>query len=248
MDIKWLGHASVLITSDSGTRIITDPYTPGYHPPPGGTLYYGEIQESADIVVVTHEHPDHNNIAAIKGNPEIVRGIELRKTGTATVKDITFRVIPCYHDSVSGSSLGDNNMICFNVDGLNICHTGDIGHELSDEQLTQSGRLDILLLSVGLLVPVGDPEVISGRHGPDNFTFKDYIIDADVANRLYDQLKPKVVIPVHFGNSRCGFKLVGVDEFLEGKKNVRHLGTSDVEINRESLPEGTGIIVLEPAL
>jgi len=248
MDIKWLGHASVLLTSDSGTRIITDPYIPGYHPPPGGTLYYDEIHEPADIVVVTHEHPDHNNIAAVKGSPEIVRGAELRKTGAATVKGITFSAVPCFHDNAGGSFQGENNMICFDVDGLNICHTGDIGHELTDEQVAQSGRIDVLLLSVGLLVPVGKPEIVPGRSGPDNFTFKEYVVDADVANRVYNQLKPKITIPVHFGNSRCSFNLVGVDEFLEGKKNVRRLDTSEVKVDRESLPANTEIIVLEPAL
>ena len=69
MKVKWLGHASFLITSDTGVKIITDPYTPG-----GLGLNYGEIKESADIVTVSHEHGDHNNVAAVKGNPQVVRG------------------------------------------------------------------------------------------------------------------------------------------------------------------------------
>ena len=68
MKIKWLGHASFMITSDSGTRLITDPYTPNE------ALTYGEINESADIVTVSHAHFDHSNVAAVRGSPEVVEG------------------------------------------------------------------------------------------------------------------------------------------------------------------------------
>jgi L-ascorbate metabolism protein UlaG (beta-lactamase superfamily) len=85
MKIKWLGHASFMITAETGTKIITDPYVTTE------ILNYGEIKESADIVTVSHEHTDHNNVAAVKGNPEVVRG-------TAKAKGIEFKGIPTYHD------------------------------------------------------------------------------------------------------------------------------------------------------
>ncbi len=248
MKIKWLGHASVLITSDSGLRIITDPYKPGYFAPPGGTLAYGEIREPAEVVIVTHEHPDHNNVATVRGMPEVVRGSELRQTGPITVRGITFSAIPCYHDGVGGSLLGDNNMVCFELDGLRICHTGDIGHRLSDEQVSQLGGIDVLLLCVGLLVPVGECKIVSDNLETGRYSYEDYIIDADVANQLYDQLTPKVIIPIHYGNENCSFKLVGVDEFCAGKKNVKRLDASEVLPQQETLPAETEIIVLEPAL
>ena len=134
MKVKWLGHASFLITSDAGIKIITDPYTTT------ATVTYGEIEESADIVTVSHEHGDHNNVAAVGGNPEIVRGSELKDNGTVKVKGIEFNCIPCYHDSANGERLGDNNIICFEVDGLKICHTGDLGHPLSDDQVADIGN------------------------------------------------------------------------------------------------------------
>ncbi len=66
MKIKWLGHASFLITSDSGVRVITDPYTRG------GGITYGQIQETADVVTVSHKHQDHNNVGVVKGKPMVV--------------------------------------------------------------------------------------------------------------------------------------------------------------------------------
>lgn len=249
MKIKWLGHASVLITSDSGTKIITDPYEPGYHAPPGGTLAYGDIEESADIVVVTHEHPDHNNVAAVRGNPEIVRGAEIRGAGIVKVKGIEFKSVPCYHDGVGGELLGENNILCFEVDGMRICHSGDLGHRLSDEQVAELGDIDILLLCVGLLVPVGEPKFITNEAGQrEEAGWSQYIINADAANELYDQLSPKVIIPIHYGNDKCSFKLVGVDEFLRGKKNVIRMDTSEMELKPEELPAETQIMVVQPAL
>jgi len=213
MKIKWLGHASFLITSDSGLRIITDPYAPSER------LTYGEINESVDIVTVSHEHGDHNNVAAVRGNPEAVRG-------TARVKGIEFKGIPTYHDDTEGKLRGNNTIICFEVDGVKVCHLGDLGHLLSDKQTAELGSVDILLIPVG----------------------GSYTIDAEVASQVCDRLKPKVIIPMHFKNDKCTFPIAGVDEFLQGKGSVSRLDTSEVEFKQGELPTTTKTVVLKPAL
>ncbi|MDP2727547.1 MAG: MBL fold metallo-hydrolase, partial [Dehalococcoidia bacterium] len=78
MKIKWLGHASFLIVSDKGTRIITDPYESGGF---GGTFNYGPIREEADVVVISHEHADHNHLAGLPGSPQVVRGAGTHSAG-----------------------------------------------------------------------------------------------------------------------------------------------------------------------
>ena len=213
MKIKWLGHASFMITSEAGTKIITDPYALRE------TLTYGEIKESADIVTVSHEHGDHNNVAAVRGNPEVVRG-------TAKVKGIEFKDIPCYHDDGKGQQRGSNTILCFEVDGIRVCHLGDLGHPLSDKQVAELGSVDILLIPVG----------------------GSYTIDAKVASQVCDRLKPKVIIPMHFKNDKCAFPIAGVDEFLKGKRNVSRLNTSEVEFKQGGLPATTKTVVLKPAL
>ncbi len=213
MKIKWLGHASFMITSEAGTKIITDPYVTG------GGLTYGEIKESADIVTVSHEHGDHSNVSGVRGNPEVVRG-------TAKVKGIEFKGIPTYHDDVEGKLKGSNAVICFEVDGVRVCHLGDLGHPLSDKQVALIGSVDILL------VPVGG----------------NYTIDAKVASQLCDSLKPKVIIPMHFKNDKCAFPIAGVDEFLQGKEGVSRLDASEVEFKQGELPATTKTVVLKPAL
>ncbi|MFH1640100.1 MAG: MBL fold metallo-hydrolase [Chloroflexota bacterium] len=213
MKVTWLGHASFLITSESGTRIITDPYIPG------GDLRYGEIKESADIVTVSHEHGDHNNVAAVQGNPEVVKG-------TTETKSIKFKGIPVYHDDAQGKERGKNTIFCFDIDGVNICHLGDLGHVLNDKEVAELGKVDILLMPVGGF----------------------YTIDAGAASQVCSQIKPGVIIPMHFKNERCTFPIAGVEEFLQGKDNVSRLDGSEVEFKAGELPGNTKIMVLKPAL
>lgn len=213
MKIKYLGHASFLITSDAGTRIITDPYTTG------GDMSYGEIRETADIVTVSHDHYDHNNVASVRGNPEVVRG-------TKKVKGIEFRGIPTYHDEEKGKSRGKNTVFCFDVDGIRICHLGDLGHQLDDEHVVQAGAVDVLLVPVGGF----------------------YTIDATVATRVCNQLKPRVIIPMHWNNKWAVPQIANVDKFLKGKSNINRPDTSEKEFKKGELPATTQIIVLKTAL
>lgn len=210
MKIKWLGHASFLITSDTGTKIIIDPYVTG------GPLSYGEIKESADVVTVSHEHGDHNNAAAVGGNPKVIRE-------TAKVKGVDFRAIPTFHNAAKSTK---NTVFCFEVDGIRVCHLGDLGHQLSDDDICEMGKVDILL------VPVGGY----------------FTIDAKVATDVCNKLKPKVVLPMHYKNEKCNYPLTGVDEFLKGKTGVNKLSASEVEYKKDKLPATMQIVVLKPAL
>jgi L-ascorbate metabolism protein UlaG (beta-lactamase superfamily) len=213
MKLKWLGHSAFVITSDTGIKLITDPYATD------DRLSYGEIKESADIVTVSHDHSDHNNVSAVRGNPEIVRG-------TTEIKGIKFRGIPTYHDEAKGQQRGKNTIFCCEVDGAKVCHLGDLGHTLGDKQIAEIGGVDILLVPAGGL----------------------YTIDAMAANQVCDQLKPRVIIPMHYKTNKCAFPISGVDEFLQGKKNVSRLDASEVELKSGKLPADTRIIVLQPSL
>jgi L-ascorbate metabolism protein UlaG (beta-lactamase superfamily) len=249
MNIKWLGHASVLITTNSGIRIITDPYRPGYFARPDGRLFYDEVKELADIVVITHEHIDHNTVDTIQGNPHIVRGAEIKGKGKVTVKGIDFKAIPTLHDESGGKVLGENSVVTFLAEGLRICHGGDLGHSLSKEQIAEIGNVDILLLCVGLLRPIGDRQFRIDKDGSRiPAPHSEYIINADVAIKVHDQLCARVTIPIHYSNDRCSFKLAGVETFLLQKKNIQRLDTSEIHLSKENLPSEQQIIVLKPAL
>jgi L-ascorbate metabolism protein UlaG (beta-lactamase superfamily) len=217
MKVKWLGHASFLLESESGLRIVTDPYTPGMF-----GLDYAAPSERADIVTVSHEHDDHNNVAAVQGNPQVVRG-----AGIHEAKGIQFKGVASSHDPTSGSQRGPNTIFCFALDDINVCHLGDLGHDLDDRTAAEIGQVDVLLIPVG-----------------GNFT-----IDAAAATRACEKLSPRVVIPMHFKNERCpNFPVAGVEDFLKGRAAVKRPNESEVELRKSDLPAAAETVVLKPAL
>jgi len=215
MKVKWLGHASFLVTSEDGTRIITDPYATGMG------ISYGDIKENADIVTVSHEHGDHNNVAAVSGNPEVVRD-----AGVHEAKGIRFKGIASYHDEAEGSQRGPNTIFCFTVDEVKLCHLGDLGHQLSEAQAAEIGDVDILMTPVGGF----------------------FTIDAAVATDIVEKLQPRVVIPMHYCTEKCAYPIAGVDDFLKGKADVKRIDAAEAEFTKKDLPSSTEIVVLKHAL
>ncbi|MGQ9645077.1 MAG: MBL fold metallo-hydrolase [Thermodesulfobacteriota bacterium] len=218
MKVKYYGHAAFLITSAQGLKIITDPYESGAY---GGQLAYGKINDQAHIAITSHDHADHNDTKSLPGSPEIVKG-----GGTKSVQGISIKGIPTYHDPSKGSERGTNTIFHFSVDGIHLCHLGDLGHVLSDNEVAEIGPVDILFIPVG-----------------GYFT-----IDAKEATKVAEQIKPKVLIPMHFKTEKCGFPIAPLDDFLKGKVNIKRPKTSEVTFDRASLPSKTEIVVLEHAL
>ena len=197
MKVSWLGHACFEIVDSRGTRIVTDPFdeTVGYEVP----------RIKADVVLVSHDHHDHNNVKAIRGDPQVVRG-----PGKHLAAGIEFRGVPTFHDEERGKLRGRNTIFCFVVDGLRVCHLGDLGHLLGEDDLRAMGEVDVLMIPVGGV----------------------YTIDADGAKRVIEQIRPRLVFPMHFRSEE--FDVAPVDLFLEGLE-VERPGRS-VSLAREDLP------------
>lgn len=218
MKIKWYGHASFLITSASGTKIVTDPYEPGGY---DGAISYGSPPDQIDIAVVSHDHPDHNYVQGLKGTPQVVKG-----PGSHTVSGIVFKGISTFHDTSEGKDRGESTIFCFTVDGIRLCHLGDLGHPLSEKDSTEIGDVDVLMLPVGGF----------------------FTIDAGVATEVVDSLNPRLVIPMHFKTEKCDFPITTVDDFTRDKENVTKLATSEIEFTKDTLPVSTEIQVLAFAM
>ncbi len=216
MRIKWNGHASFTITTADGTVIITDPYDPsGY----GGVLKYKPVTDSADAVLVSHDHADHNYVQGLPGSPQIIKG-------TGRVKAIPVKGINTYHDESNGSERGDNTVFMFSVDGINTCFLGDLGHQLSSEQIQAIGSVDLLL------IPVGGT----------------YTVDAKGAAKLAEALGARLVIPMHFKTEKCDLPIAEVDGFLTQMKNVKKFEESEIDLSPDKLPAaGAEVWVLNHA-
>jgi L-ascorbate metabolism protein UlaG (beta-lactamase superfamily) len=213
MKVKWLGHASFLITSVGGLKVLTDPYEAGYQ----GLLSYGPVKESPDIVTISHEHGDHNYTGDLLGTPQIVKG-----PGRHLVDTIEFTGIPCYHDTASGRERGENTIFCFTLDDIRICHCGDLGHPLPDVSLRSLGHVDLLL------IPTGGP--------PATLELKE-------ARAIWQKLKPHLTIPMHFRNEKSCFPRYGVEDLLKLERRAVRPGKSEIELTTGRLPRGQLLIL-----
>ena len=186
MKIRFLGHASFLITSEKGIRIITDPYKAGCF---DGGIKYAPITEEADIVTISHEHDDHNS-TDISGNPTFVRGI-----GVKQLKGISINGFEVFHDESGGTERGQNTIFKMKIDGMSIVHLGDLGHPLADEDVQRIGDVDILFIPVGgyFTIDAATAEIVVSKLAPrivvpmhfktEGCSFPIAAVDEYIANR-----------------------------------------------------------------
>ncbi|WP_238899911.1 MBL fold metallo-hydrolase [Clostridium sp. YIM B02500] len=212
MEIKWYGQSCFMITSKNGTKILTDPYKKmlGYELP--------EIE--ANIVSTSHNHGDHNNIKAVKGN-----FMHINETGGFSKDGIEIKGVQTFHDKASGAKRGKNTIYNFKVDGINVCHCGDLGHTLDSNFVKEIGNVDILLLPVG------------GRA----------TIDAVDAVNVMKQLNPIVVVPMHYRTKALGifgFIFAKVDKFISAS-GLKAKEYSELGLTKENIKEYSGIAVLK---
>ena len=217
LKIEYMGMSCFLITSSKGTRIIMDPFFPDLE-----VLHPDLRKEPADIVTVSCGHYAHCYVWAVGGMPYIYQITE-----PTELEGIIFRGVATRHlemNEIAQQDPGDNIIICFEVDNIKICHLGALGHKLSDKQVKEVGKVDILM------VPVGGVSTLP----------------MDEAYEVCNQLNPKVIIPMHYRSERCTFSSwATLDDFLKDKKNVLKLepkGFGELLFKADELPFETQII------
>lgn len=183
MDITYLGHSSFKLRGRA-VSLVTDPYDPK-------TVGFKFPSVEADIVTVSHDHKDHNQSGLVKGARKVVSG-----AGEYEIAGVSIIGISQYHDNEKGEKRGKNIIYIYEMDGLRVCHLGDLGHVLSDEIIGQMGGIDILMVPTGGVYTIGPKEAVE----------------------VVSQIDPYFVIPMHYqvkGLSQEGFsKLSPVEDFL----------------------------------
>lgn len=214
MDIYWGGQALFKIKGKNA-QVLIDPYDPNFT----GLKLPKDL--SANFALSTHTHQDHNNTDAVtseNGKPMV-----FKDPGEYEVSGVVVTGISSYHDNSKGAERGLNTIFHLMFDLLNIVHLGDLGQlELSEEQLTQIGQTDILL------VPVGGV----------------YTIDAKSATNIVSQLEPKIIIPMHYKIEGLKFELDGVEKFLKEMGAEGVIAQPKLSITKEKLPEEPQVVVL----
>ena len=164
MEITYLGHSCFKIVGKK-ISILTDPFDPKF-------VGLKLSKQDADVVTVSHSHPDHNYLAIMKNDDYLL----LDSPGEYEVKESEFVGVEASHGVVEGVDKGKITMFAFEVDGVKVAHLGDLGTELTNAQLDCLDGVDVLM------VPVGGY----------------YTIDAKTAVKVISQIEPKIVIPMHF--------------------------------------------------
>src|SRR5580700_3919507 len=222
MRVDWYGQAACRLSGAEGTVFI-DPFgdvsaltSRGMH------FDYPAIEGvDADLLLVTHEHLDHNGVEVVDGNPTILRSTAGRHE--SPVGEIV--AIASEHDESAGTERGPNTIFVFDLDGVRVAHFGDFGQlALRDEQTAAIGEIDLLI------VPVGG--------GPTT--------DAAQAYEIVERLNPRWVIPMHYRTPKIGF-LEPADAFIEKfGEDVHRADSATVEVS-ELPSEGDGPVVVVPA-
>lgn len=181
MKIKWLGHSSFILTESTGITVVTDPFDPQ-------TVGYGYAAPKVDIVTLSHAHSDHNYLKGVAGYKQVYDSEgKFEYEGRVHITGVQ-----SFHDDEEGAKRGKNIIYRLGMDGLNICHMGDIGEPCSPELVERLLPVNVLLIPVG----------------------GNYTVDAELAKEYVDRLMPDIVIPMHYKIKHCELDIDKVDPFV----------------------------------
>jgi L-ascorbate metabolism protein UlaG (beta-lactamase superfamily) len=212
MVITWYGQSCFKVQSGE-TILITDPFSKeiGLTPPRG----------QANIVTISHQHYDHNNVEALAAsNPFVIEG-----PGEYEVKGVNIVGLEAFHDQKEGKERGSNTVYVIEMEGIKICHLGDIGQlKLDSRQIEIIDGIDILM------IPVGGIYTVNGEEAAD----------------LINQIEPKIVIPMHYKIPGLTIKLEGLEDFLDEMGVSKKETVEKLAIKKKDLPEeGSEVVVMK---
>lgn len=214
MEITWLGHSCFRLRGKEAT-IIADPYAKG--------IGYSLGRATADVVTISHAHLNHANAAAIGGSPIIIDG-----PGEYEVKGVAITGIRTYHDAEAGKSHGKNTVYLYEMEGLVVCHLGDLGHVPTSAQVEAMSNVDVLLVPAGGGTTIGAAE----------------------AAEIISLIEPKVVVPMHFRTPALT-PAPGATELEPVEKFLRQLSVPSLQAQPKlsatagNLPEEMQVVLLE---
>lgn len=201
MKIKYLGHSAFLFCGKDKS-VVTDPFS---------GIGYPMEKVKADYCLISHDHFDH----------DYVDGVECKKIIRRT--EDGFLAIDTFHDPNLGKLRGKNAAFKFSVDGVTICHLGDVGEYLTESLVEEIGKVDVML------IPVGGNYTIDGKEAAN------YVLNTH----------PKIVIPMHYKSPNLDIDVDSVDKFLLTLGIPYENCGKEIEIDKNNLPTATKIIVMK---
>ena len=204
MIITYIGHSCFKIQDKigpEGITVVTDPFD--------NSIGLKMPNFEANIITVSHNHYDHNNIKALRGQPFIVDS-----AGEYDIHGVMIEGIESYYDNQQGKESGKNIMYLIEFDDITVVHLGDLGHILDNKQLEKLVGTDILLIPVG------------GK----------YTLDATKAVEVVSQIEPRIVIPMHYKVAGSKVDVDGVEKFIK-EMGVKPTEEEKLKISKKDLPQ-----------
>ena len=200
------------MTESTGTTIVTDPFDKEI-------VGYEMTKTSADVVTCSHQHKDHNAIVRVEGEPLV-----LSECGFWEIKGVDISSIRSYHDDQLGKKRGENKIFKFRMDGVDLCHMGDVGEECTIRLADSIGSVNVLMIPVG----------------------GNYTINAKQAKKYVDIMMPDVVIPMHFKTSKSEVDIEKLDEFLDlfEEDQIKVIDGQSIEFDRAHFESDSTIVVV----
>lgn len=222
MQVRYLGHSCFYVKSAKGTSLMFDPFS-NYIP-------YNFPQLDTDIVLLSHEHRDHNAFYRLPGSPMVLKPafqypMENELNIPRTKERLTFYSVPTNHDNFNGRRRGPNTVWHFYWEGIHFVHLGDIGHILTDNQINQITKADVLFVPVGGLTTIGPAE----------------------AGLIINQLKPNIIFPMHYKTPQiAGLGLCDstLEDFTNRMGEVQDQASMSMDIDQATLPEEPTVMLL----
>ncbi len=209
MEIDWFGLSSFRLRAREAT-VVTDPYEKSI-----GLKF---PRPRADIVTISHNHAGHDNADGVPGNPKIING-----PGEYEISNVFVTGVQTFHDKRNGKDRGKNTVYAINIEGLNVCHLGDIGHVPTQAQADLIGEVDVLL------IPVGGGNALN----------------ASDAAEVVSLFEPMVVIPMHYRVPELAVKLDPVEKFIKEMGIKAPEKIESLSLKRDGLPKETQVFLLE---
>ncbi|MCD6310048.1 MAG: MBL fold metallo-hydrolase [Candidatus Eremiobacteraeota bacterium] len=210
MWLEYLAHSCFLMTAENGYRVMIDPYD--------RDLGYKPIQRKTDVILVSHQHPDHSNIGGIPGNTKIFSSSGSFKTDNVQVKGMVGK-----HGGSSNS--GFTLVFSIIMDGIKFSHLGDLG------EVPQGPMLDFLEGTQVMMLPVGGT----------------YTLDPVRAKEVIEIIRPSIAIPMHYMTAsldKTRYPLGPVEDFTALFAKTRIIRESSMEITGDNLPDTTEIVIM----
>jgi L-ascorbate metabolism protein UlaG (beta-lactamase superfamily) len=204
MDLTYLGHSCFKI-SGKKISILTDPFS-------SSMVGIPLAKQEADVVTVSHDHADHNFLEAVKGEYLLFDA-----PGEYEYKETEFQGVAASH----GNDRGKITIFTMEVDDIKLCHLGDLGEDLNNDQLDKIDGVDVLMIPVG----------------------GEYTIDAKQAVKVISQIEPKIVIPMHYKVGKMD-KLAPLTTFLH-EIGAEPKPQDKLKITAKDLPEEIEVVVLK---